>query len=229
MDATVYYKLRITTDDDAFDPERGRPHHQTRKSIWNLLKEDGAIHGKGVAATEVKGKDGDYVRQHFHIHFASRKKKDAIRKKITRYWEAEHEEKLSGNKQWSFKLEPYVDTQKFFNYPLKQQKDSSLVDYVGFTKEEIETMMIEANAVCRVSQEVVAAKGARKEENDTLYDRLARYLDKTEGDIKVAIITFYMGENRPINNTTLIGYYHLYRLKTGVITPAEYADALKWD
>jgi hypothetical protein len=41
------------------------------------------------------------------------------------------------------------------------------------------------------------------------------------------IIEFYMEENRPINNTTIIGYYNLWRLKSKKISIDDYALILK--
>ena len=64
------------------------------------------------------------------------------------------------------------------------------------------------------------------EKSDTLYDRLEVQLDKGQGTLE-EILAFYMSENKPINDATIVGYYNLYRLKRQKISHAEYADKLK--
>lgn len=227
MDIDTHYKLRITTAEEAFEPEKERKHHSLRKMMWDFLKENQYIYGRATAGTEIKGKGGSFVRQHFHIHFASRKKHDCVKKAIKRFWDKELQINLSGNEVWSCQIEPYIDVKKFWHYPLKQQTDIKEVNYSGFKEDEIKIMIAEANAVCRVAQQVHNAKKQKKEESDTLYDRLERYLDKISAPDLGDIIEFYMKENRPINDTTVVGYYRLYQLKKGRMSPQEYAAILK--
>ena len=129
---------------------------------------------------------------------------------------------------WSFQIEPYVVEDKFFCYPLKQGGALSQIEHPsrGFSEDEIIAMTKAARMTAAIAMEVAIKKGNKKEESDTLYDRLEAALDKGQGTLG-EILTFYMEENKPINDSTIVGYYNLYRLKRNRITVAEYAQILK--
>jgi len=233
LNQPVYMKLRITTSEDVYDPtdeqnwkaaDRGGPRRL--KNLLEMLEENGFIFSKMTSGYEKKGRTGDWVKPHFHIHFNTMTKRDTIRKSITRWWFKTYEEKLSGNKMWSFQIEPYVVEDKFFCYPLKQAAWQQGAMTKGFNEEEIITMTKAANMTAAIAMEVAIKKNDKKEESDTLYDRLEVALDKGQGTIG-EILTFYMEENKPINDTTIVGYYNLYRLKRNRISVAEYAEILK--
>lgn len=225
----VYIKLRITLDEDVYDETNAKTndHYGPRKlkSTLAMLTDNGYIQGKMTSGYEKMGKTGDYVKPHIHIHFKTTTKKDTIRKSITRYWEKQYEEKLSGNKMWSLQIEPYVVEDKFFCYPLKQQDENNPPPSIGYEKDEILAMTRAAKMTAAIATEVAQKKGARREEADTLYDRLEAHLDKGQGTVG-DILEFYMKENKPINDTTIVGYYNLYRLKRDRITCADYAEKL---
>lgn len=226
------YKLRITTDDDQFNATETRQFKtacSVANTIYDRLIGYEFIHSKAVMGVEVKGKSGDYVKPHFHIHFNSKIKKDTIVKNLKRFYEDNYGENLKGNGMYYLKIESYIDNeQKFYGYPLKQQEDISKVKYLGYTQEQIEEMRVGANAVYKTGCEVQQSRNDRREEKETLWDRLEEFLNKTPDSEPMAkIIEFYMTENRPINNTTIIGYYNLYRLKSGKITIEDYASILK--
>lgn len=226
----VYLKLRITVDEDVWTEENGKKldrHGQlTLGTTLDYLKEKGYIHSRATSGYEKKGKTGDYVRPHFHIHFDTLTKKDTIRKALVNKWKRDRDEKLSGNKMWSLQLEPYVVEDKFFCYPLKQQREDKPPPSVGFSEDDIRAMTKAAVMTAAVATDVAVKKQARREESETLYDRLEAALDKKEGTVG-DILTFYMEENKPINDTTIVGYYNLYRLKRQRITIDEYSSILK--
>lgn len=225
------YKLRITTDDDTYNPENCTYKTLVNVSnrIYDRLIESKFIHAKAVMGCEVKGKNGDYVKPHFHIHFNSKVKKDTIVKNLKRYYEDQYDEKLKGNGMYYLKLESYIDNEnKFYGYPLKQQETITRIRYSGYTSEQIEEMRIGANAVYKTGCEVQQARDDKRDDKETLWDRLEEQLNNNpEKETMSQIIEFYMKENRPINNTTIIGYYNLYRLKSKKITVEDYALILK--
>lgn len=227
----VYIKLRISVDDEVWNPNQSsaqgqyKLHVSKMKSMISFLRENKFIHSKMTCGFEVKGKTGDYVRPHYHIHFDTTTKKDTIRKSITRHWEKNYDEKLSGNKMWSLQIEPYVVEDKFFCYALKQQDEACPTPSMGFDEQQVKSMIKAAQMTAAIATEVAQKKQAKKEEADTLYDRLAKYLDQREGTLG-DIVKFYMDENRPINKVTIRGYYDLYRLKTGRMTIDEYVETI---
>ena len=138
----VYLKLRITIDEEVWNEETGKQLDRAGQSgletMVSYLKESGYIKTRATSGYETKGKTGDYVRPHFHIHFDTTTKKDTIRKAISRYWYDRTDEKLSGNKMWSLQIEPYVIEDKFWCYPLKQaRREGKLPPCVGFSDDEI--------------------------------------------------------------------------------------------
>lgn len=225
------YKLRITTDEETYNPDNN--HFKTLVSIANRIYDrlinSNFIYSKAVMGCEVKGKNGDYVKPHFHIHFNSKVKKDTIVKNIKRYYEDQYGETLRGNSQYYLKLESYIDNEnKFYGYPLKQQESANYVKYQGYTLAEIENLRFGANAVYKTGCEVQQARDDKRDDKETLWDRLEKYLnDNPHCEVMGKIIEFYMNENKPINNTTIIGYYNLYRLKSNKISIEQYATILK--
>lgn len=225
------YKLRITTDDETYNPDTNQ--FKTLLSVANRVLDrliiSQFIHSIATMGCEVKGKNGDYVKPHFHIHFNSKVKKDTIVKNIKRFYEDQWGEVLKGNGMYYLKLESYIDNEKkFYGYPLKQQEDLDNVKSIGYTDEQLEELRVGANAVYKTGCEVQQARDDKREEKETLWDRLEEFLNKNSASEPMAkIIEFYMQENRPINNTTIIGYYNLYRLKSNKITIEDYALILK--
>lgn len=225
----VYLKLRITIDENVWDEKTAKQTDRNGRlclaNMLDYLKDSGYIKTRATSGYETKGKTGDYVRPHFHIHFDTTTKKDTIRKAITRYWYDRTDEKLSGNKMWSLQLEPYVVEDKFYCYPLKQQREDEPPPSVGFSEDDIRAMTKAAVMTAAVATDVANKKQSKKEESDTLYDRLEKKLREGKGTL-AEIVKFYMDENRPINKATIRGYYDLYRLKTGRITIDEFCETI---
>lgn len=231
----VYMKLRITTHQEVYDPTDEQNYKAADRygpmklrGMVEMLDEHGYIHSKMTSGYETKGKTGDWVKPHFHIHFDTMAKKDTIRKAITRSWEKIGDGRLSGNKMWSFQIEPYVVEDKFFCYPLKQAAQAPLANKQpsrGFNDDEMRAMTKAAAMTAAIAQDVAIKKGNKKEESDTLYDRLEAKLDEGQGTL-AEIVRFYMDENRAINKVTVRGYYDLYRLKKGKITVEEYCATI---
>lgn len=225
------YKLRITTDDETYNPDTKQWNtlKGVAQRIYDRLISSQFIHSKAVMGCEVKGKNGDYVKPHFHVHFDSKVKKDTIVKNIKRYYEDQYGDSLKGNGMYYLKIESYIDNEiKFYGYPIKQQDSLADVKSIGYTPEQMEQMRVGANAVYKTGCEVQQARDDKREDKETLWDRLEEFLKKnSECEPMAKIIEFYMSENRPINNTTIIGYYNLYRLKSNKITVEDYALILK--
>ncbi len=186
---------------------------------------------KCVGGYEIKGKTGDYVKPHIHLHFSSTQCKDTIVKSVKRYFVDQHDIKLIGNKMYYIKIVPFIDNlEKFMRYPLKQYTDDKeLINSVsrGYNDEDLKKMRAAAYAVWLTGCEVQNAKQDRRDEKDTLWDRLEQKLLKSETkNYMELIVQFYMEENRPINNTTISGYYNLWMLKSNAVSTKTYAELL---
>lgn len=231
-DIDVYYKMRITLDDEVNQAEDIKKKHGGYVKIHDVIMRDVMtpfITTRMTTSLEYKGGSGEFVKPHIHVAYKSRHKKDTIDRAIKRWWEAQYDEKLSGNKCYMNTPVALPDSEdKFFRYNLKQQNpdDYPTKYYKGFTAIEIKDMTIAAAACAKVVQEINIKKNSKTEEKDTLYDRLAKKLDKGQGTLE-EIIQFYMDENRAINDQVISGYYSLYRLKTKKISVEEYALKIK--
>jgi len=228
MDMYVYYKFRLTLDENTFESGTDTRKYLTQTKSWfSWLQETGFVDGKATAGCEIKGKTGEFCRPHMHVHFRSMHKKDAIAQAMRRKYFKEEEIKLKGNQMYALKLDPYPDNDiKFFGYALKQQNPNKDLLTVGFSQTQAWEMCVAGNAQYKSTCEYNAVKQMHREEKETLYDRLEEFLDK-EGATLENILKFYIEKNKPINDTTIVGYFHLYRLKKQIITFAEYSDKLK--
>jgi len=227
-DIYVYYKFRLTLDFEVFDGKAAlQPYISCTNSWFNWLIDQGFIDGKATGGCEVKGKTGDYVKPHFHIHFRSTSKKDCIAQAIRRKYFKDYEIKLKGNQMYSLKLDPYPDNDlKFFGYALKQQNPDKRLLVVSFTPTQARDLCVAGNAMFKSTCEFNSAKQMHREDKETLYDRLEEFLDE-HGPTLENILKFYVEkEKKPINDGTIVGYYNLYRLRRQIITYAEYSAKL---
>ena len=225
--------MRITpfSDEGPYHPDTTGRHVFT--SIKRMIDEltDRLTPEVAVGGYEIKGKNGDYVKPHLHLHFTSLQCKDTIVKSVKRYFIDQHDIKLIGNQMYYIKIVPFVDNlEKFMRYPIKQYTDDKeLINSVsrGISDEDLKKMRQAAHAVWVTGCEVNNAKQDRREEKDTLWDRLEQKLTKSETkNWMEQIIQFYMDENKPINNTTITGYYNLWLLKSKEISVKTYAEQL---
>jgi hypothetical protein len=225
--------MRITpfSDEGPYNPDTtGRHVFAALKRMLDELTER-LEPSECVGGYEIKGKTGDYVKPHLHLHFTSNQCKDTIVKSVKRYFVDKHDIKLIGNQMYYIKIVPFIDNlEKFMRYPLKQYTDDKeLINSVsrGFNDEDLKKMRTQAYAVWLTGCEVQNAKQDRRDEKDTLWDRLEQKLLKSETkNYMELIIQFYMEENRPINNTTISGYYNLWMLKSKAISTKTYAELL---
>lgn len=228
----IYYKFRYTFDDNCED-------NNSRKTVVDLLLSKlkrFILNGKFVAGIENFKSGMEAAKPHVHIHFVSRTKKDTIVKHLKRSCKKDQDDgygnMFHGNRCYSLGVEINVNENKFFRYPLKQQKDEThrMVKYGEyFSKERIITLRDEAYAVWITSCEIQNAKKEKKEDNDCLSERLYFYLDKLDNldndlKIKVAIQKFYIEEEKkPFNKTTALGYFYNYKIMRGRMTHEQLA------
>lgn len=227
----VYYKLRLTLDDEAFTEQKLpklKSYHTAYKTWLSHLMDKGFISGKAAGGCEVKNKMGEYCKPHIHIHFRSCTKSETIKMSVRREWKKLYDENLKGNEMWSCKCCPYPDNDtKFYGYALKQQNPNRLDGLtLGFSSGDARDFCIAGNSIFKTTCEVNQAKDMKIKETQTLYDRLEIHLKATSPQLE-EIVKFYIAEKRPINDATIVGYYNLYRVKNGLMSTASYAEILK--
>lgn len=218
----IYYKLRLTLDEDIWETSDGKykSYQATTEDWFNWLKTTKYIHDKAACGFEVKDKKDEYCRPHFHIHFNSTARKEAIQKAMKRRYQALYDETLAGNEMYCVKQEPYPDNEiKFYGYAMKQ---GSYWTY-GIEEDTIKEYAVASAAVYKTTCQVNQKKVEAKDQADTLYDRLAIYLGKNGSSLK-NVVQFYLENNKPINPTTMQGYYWLYQLKSKEITIDEFVQ-----
>lgn len=222
--ADIYYKFRYTFSETDVDLSERRA---VMKSIITDLRRF-MVGGRYVAAIE-RFKTGMVdAKAHCHIHFASRTKKDTIRKWLKRHDDANI---YHSNKCYALPVEVDVNYDRFWRYPLKQQKNdtATLVLSEGFGADQLQKWRDEAYAVWITGCEVQNKKIEKKEQSDALSDRLFEYLDKIgqkdDRSLKIGIQQFYIvEEQRPFNKTTALGYFYNYKIMRGLMTHEQLAS-----
>lgn len=231
---TLWFKLRITLDTEIAD-QSSYENKFFKKSVLKVVEEMERYcpSGRMTWGLEFLNKLGEYTYPHMHIVFQSQEKKNTIVTQLKRWWLAQYDEKLCGNKMYSLKIETNIDEERFFRYPLKEYENLDLKLHQAtpaFSLTELERMRGVANAQWKIGIEVANTKKDNREQSDTLYERLEHRLDKleeiTKSIVMLAILDFYINENRTINNTTMVGYGRLYLLKKGYIDRNQYAADL---
>jgi len=223
----IYYKFRYTYPENDNDL---RGQKLTLKILIRYLQKF-IIKGKFVAGIEHFKSGMEDAKPHVHIHFVSRTKKDTIVKSLKRADKTDDFNLFHGNRCYSLGIEVNVNEDKFFRYPLKQQKGDTYkcVQYGNyFTQEKIIEMALEAYAVWITACEINVKKKEKKEDNDQLADRLFNYLNKqildTDLSIKINIQKFYIDEEKkPFNKATALGYFYNYKISTKRMTHEELA------
>lgn len=221
-EADIYYKFRYTFSDDY--PTLDHQKVCTRDIVKRLKPYfSSEYYTAGIEHFSEGMKD---AKPHVHIHFVSRTKKDTIVKKLKR-----STSDFEGNRCYSLKAEIIVDKEKFYRYPLKQQKGQTQRYAMagGFGPNDTMMMKDVAYGCWLTASEIANKKIEKKEDADQLVDRLFVYLDKcgqldTDTQIKIKIQQFYIEEEKkPFNKTTALGYFYNYKITRKKMTHEQLA------
>lgn len=215
-----YYKYRYTFDSDI--------SLETQKSISNQILADLLPYmtiDKYTLGIEHYTKGMQVAKPHLHIHFLSKHPSKNIREKLR----INHN--MIGRVQ-SCKAEVLVDEEKFWRYPLKQQKGETrkYSRVSGFTDEEVSHMKDVAYSCWKQSAEVETAKAQRREERSGK-DRLFAYLDNnvytpdmTLRECRISSYRYFVENEDGFSQPTVKGYAYMYALKKKIITYEEFDD-----
>lgn len=223
-EADIYYKFRYTFSEEDTDLDERKA---VMKSIIRELRRF-MLGGKYTAAIELFKEGMVDCKAHCHIHFTSRTKKNTITT-----WLKRHDDTniYHTNKCYACCIEVDVNYDRFWRYPLKQQKNSTatVVLSEGFPVTELTRLRDEAYAVWITGSEVRNKKIEKKENSDALSDRLFVHLDKLDKkddiSLKIGIQQFYIvEEQRPFNRTTALGYFYNYKIMRGLMTHEQLAS-----
>lgn len=229
-----WLNLRLTLDTEISDQSSNYSHFY-KKSVMYLLEvvEPYVFQHRITCGLEFKNELGEFTYPHCHIAFQTLGDKGNIRRQLQRWYKKTFQEPLVGNKMYALSFCTNIDEERFFRYPLKQYDQLCPKIHKAnpsFSLIELERMRAIANASWKIGREVANKKKANREPNDTLFARITHSLDKLkELDrqvVTLAILEFYIKENRAINNTTIVGYSRLYLLKKGLIDKSDYARSL---
>lgn len=233
MTRAEFMKARITLDQDPWNPElektRLRWIFSFATEIVNVLKP--YVHTRLSSGLEFRGKTGDYVKPHLHIHFDTTTQRKTIIKQLKRIWEKKTDEKFKVRTVYTCKAELFLKSEEqFYRYCWKQYEDLEAIKkhkllQVGFKDDDIESNRAISHQVWLESREYAQAKQDRYEEESTIYDRCVKVLE-TLGTEKVlsveevndAIIEQYVKEKKPINIRTIDGYTLTYCIQSGIIS-----------
>jgi len=206
----------------------------------------GHFTSKLTAGVEFKNSRLENTWAHMHLSFTSTKCRDTIMHAMKRKMEKAGYDPsiyLCGNKCYSLKAvaDPRNDMH-FFQYPFKQIKSqSNALEWswkrqLGFTRKQFEDMRLAAYAIWTKSVEINQEKQDKKDNADTLFERLSAmwakhmatndtFLDNTKvaslRDVQDFVLQFYTDEQKPYNHTTMRGYAEALAFKHKIITRDE--------
>lgn len=197
--------------------------------IWRFIDEHYNHGKKMVGGIEHFTKGFVAAKPHIHIHFATRSSGDTIRKGLMRHFP----EYYIGRCQSATMEVICNDDEKFYRYPLKQQKNESKVaaKAKGFDKEKIAQLTDVAYDCWLASAQVYINKLEKKAER-TSEDRLFAVLD-AQHELEpfhsyrklISVALAYYIEHEPTyNRLTIIGYCDRWVLTREVMTHDDYLD-----
>lgn len=164
------------------------------------------------------------AKPHVHIHFQSKTPSKTIRDSMAKAFG------MRGKCQ-SCKAEVLVDEDKFWRYPLKQQKSETERHWSGgvFTPADLDKMREVAYACWKQAAQVLLHQKERKEER-TSRDRLYNYLDEMHSRVPMTSLEktrmhaymYYAEHEDMLNVSTVDGYVNVWLLKNRVIGITEF-------
>lgn len=215
----VFYKYRFTYPDGDTQENQIMIANQLFSEIQSLYSMDGRMtmgiehYTKGMVA----------AKPHVHIHFVSKVASDSIRHHLRDKFE------MIGRVQ-SCKAEVLVDEDKFWRYPLKQQKSETRIyrKQIGFTDEVFHNMIDVAYACWKQSAEVAIRREEARVER-TSRDRLYTYL-RAEGvdtvrSAMIAACQYYIQfPDETFNHMVVKGYVQMYCMRAGIVAVEDFVD-----
>lgn len=162
------------------------------------------------------------AKPHVHIHFVSKHASDTIRHHLRTKFE------MVGRVQVC-KAEVLVDEDKFWRYPLKQQKGETKVYYRTFGFEEREQNMIDVAYACWKQSAEVAIRQEEARQERSSKERLWAYLDTQEyvdiRDSYIKAYEYYAHHEMQFNPQMVRGYVLMYLMKNGIVSAAYLVDS----
>lgn len=216
-----FYKYRFTFDADTSLQAQISKANQILADIMPYM-----IVEKYTLGIEYYTKGMQVAKPHLHIHFMSKHPAKNIREKLR----TNHE--MIGRVQ-ACKAEVLVDEEKFWRYPLKQQKNQSRKYHrtFGFSDDEEKHMIDVAYSCWKQAAEVEGARIARREERSGK-DRLFAYLDSVYDDtmtlrgLRIESYKYYVNFEDGFSQPTVKGYAYMYALKKGIISFEDFDDLM---
>lgn len=170
---------------------------------------------------------GEPYKPHYHIHIATKKKLDTIRRAFSRcnYYK---ESPVKSNALYSCVEEDDVkDYNRFFRYAFKQG------GRIPFREKLPPDFDVTSQVLCAREEfeKLVKDKVARRERAaaPTTCDKIMEYLEglaeKPVQDIDILekMILYYADRGSSANKQTLIGYMNTYKVRSGIISAREMA------
>jgi hypothetical protein len=213
--APILHDLRFTFSDQDKELKclQDKSFIARSKQIWKKLvqhlKDLGYFYKNTyTSGYETMNKDGEQCSAHIHLRFQSIKNTQSMRREIKRYLAKTYDEDTHGNKAMMFKGIVERDIDKFWRYPLKQSLKAEMCG--GFTNEQLEHMHQVAKDAYQTVVQVNQKKIDKKDNTDTLFQRVLIQIKKNNDTTKIAIaktfIETYIKEDRPLNRSVIEGY-----------------------
>lgn len=195
-----------------------------RNYLRYMLNSQYIYMNKFTSGIEIMNRAGENCKCHFHLRFTTKHVVQSIRRR-TKDFLAKYDQQTNGNSAMMFKaLVVPRNEDEFWRYPIKQVYNPKYCN--GFSSQDLENMHKVAKDSYEKTIQVNQSKLDKKDNSDTLFERLCIHLEKTHTNEKRAILIaatkFYVEEKRPLNKVTIQGYVDTYMLTKGIISYEQY-------
>lgn len=174
---------------------------------------------------------GDDTHPHFHIHFESAQKIDALRKSFQRF--AKDDVECLGRKGvalYSLKLskeEHIQNIDRFFRYPFKMVHKCNTYFNNYFEDEEPQIEM--ATTEYEETKARLTEKRKKDEEKSSTYDKWLETIPQplgTKKEVQKSLIRFYIENKMAMNPRTMQGYTYTYCMTHKLMTEDQFIELM---
>lgn len=193
-----------------------------KRTLMKFLNSQYIHQNKYTSGFEIRNKNGENCKAHFHLCFFSKRVKQTMVRTIKRFLQDEDQD-TTGVQCYYFKeYTPLDNLDKFWRYPLKQNLNLNCCG--GHPQDYLEQQHAIAKESYAIRVQVNQAKLDKKDNLDTLFQRVFSKIKKTDlpknaKNIAKIFIETYIEEDRPINRQTIQGYVLNTEVKLGLTTP----------
>jgi len=172
--------------------------------LYRIWKQDFPV---GILGIETKNKYGEEIKRHFHYHFVTDEKIEAIRRRFTRSAIKDQKD------NYSMALEKdVVDENRFFRYPMKQYESEykPLANIKVPENFDLDLQRILANEEWEKGKQILSCQRVKHDSRQTTYEKILSIIEENcvrfcnLEEIQDYILRYYLDNKIPPNRLKII-------------------------